>query len=193
MQGSKQWCRNAQQCILHAVDRVFSERTPNTLQQKEAVSKRKLAKGDSGWSRRKEVLRWNLNTEKGTLELTACHKDWIRDIFQSLRGQNRIGVKAWQRVLGELRFMGPAIPGSAGLFGALQLGLTHSNKHRVRITPHLRNHLHDFEALAHDVLQRPTRLAKIILDYPSALGSVDATKTGMGGIIFTPGHPPTLW
>ena len=99
----------------------------------------------------------------------------------------------WQQVLGKLWFMGLAIPGSAGLFGALQLGLTHSDKHQVRITPHLRNHLHDFEALAHDVSQRPTWLAKMIPDYPSALGSMDAAKTGMGGIIFTPGHPLTLW
>ena len=161
-QGSKRRCQNVWQCILHAVDRVFSEQTPNTLQQKEAVSERKLAKGDGGWSRWKEVLRWNLDTERGTLELTAHRKDRIRDIFQSLRGQNRIGVKAWQRVLGELRFMGPTIPGSAGLFGALQLGFTHSDKHRVRITPHLRDHLHNFEALAHDVSQRPTLLAEIM-------------------------------
>ena len=89
--------------------------------------------------------------------------------------------------------MGPAIPGSAGLFGALQLSLTHSDKHWVRITPHLRDHLHDFEALAHDVSQRPTQLAEIIPDYPLAMGSVDAAKIGMGVIIFAPGHLPTLW
>ena len=157
------------------------------------VSKRKLEKGDGRWSRWKEVLSWTLDTKKGTLELTDRHKDWIHNIFQLLHGRHHVGLKALQQVLGKLQFMGPAIPGSAGLFGALQLGLTHSDKHRVCITPHLRDHLHDFEALAHDVLQRPTRLAKIIPDYPLALGSMDATKTGMGGIIFTLGHPPTLW
>jgi hypothetical protein len=30
-------------------------------------------------------------------------------------------VKKWQHVLGELHFMGPVVPGSASLFGALQL------------------------------------------------------------------------
>ena len=59
------------------------------------------------------------------------------DIFADLCGRHRIGVKKWQRVLGELRFMGPAVPGSAGLFGALQLGLSHADKHRVKITRHL--------------------------------------------------------
>jgi hypothetical protein len=30
-------------------------------------------------------------------------------------------------------------------------------------------------------------------DYPSVIGSVDAAKAGMGGVVFAPGHPPTLW
>ena len=150
-------------------------------------------KGDRGWSKRKEVLSWILDTERGTLELTDHHKCRISDIFDSLRDRWRVGVKTWQRVLGELRFMGPAIPGSAGLFGTLQLGLTHSDRHWVRITSHLRDHLSDFEALARDVSQRPTRLAEIMPDYPSTIGSIDTTKTGMGGVIFTPGQLPTLW
>ena len=32
-----------------------------------------------------------------------------------------------------------------------------------------------------------------MLDYPLVIGSVDAAKLGMGGILFAPGHPPTLW
>jgi len=51
-------------------------------------------------------------------------------------------------VLGELRFMGAAIPGSAGLFGAMQLGLKLADTTHVRITPYLRDHLFDFERLA---------------------------------------------
>jgi hypothetical protein len=89
--------------------------------------------------------------------------------------------------------MGPAIPGSAGLFGALQLGLTHADKHRVKITSYLRDHLTDFEALARSISQRPTRLAEIVPDYPLVIGSVDTPRPGMGGVLFAPGHPPTLW
>ena len=47
--------------------------------------------------------------------------------------------------------MGLAVPGSAGLFGALQLGLTHSDKHQVKITHFLCDHLSDFEALARGI------------------------------------------
>ena len=36
-------------------------------------------------------------------------------------------------------------------------------------------------------------LAEVVQDYPSVIGSVDAAKLGMGGVLFAPGHPPTLW
>ena len=139
------------------------------------------------------MLGWIIDTERDTLELTDRRKGRILDIFDSLRGRKRVGLKTWQRVLGELRFMGPAIPGSAGLFGALQLGITHSDRHRVRVTQHIRDHLNDFETLACDVSRRPTCLAEIVPDYPSAIGSVNAAKTGMGGVIFALGQLPTLW
>ena len=104
-----------------------------------------------------------------------------------------MGVKKWQHLLGELRFMGPAILGASGLFGALQLGLSHADKHCMWITPHLQAHLTDFEALAHSIAHCPTRFVEIVPDYPSVIGSVDAAKQGMGGVLFAPGKPPAMW
>jgi hypothetical protein len=90
--------------------------------------------------------------------------------------------------------MAPAIPGSAGLFGALQLGLSHADQHWVQIMSHLWNHLMDLETLARSLLQCPTQIAEVMLDYPSIIGSVDLAKAGMvGGVVFAPGQPPTLW
>ena len=140
-QGSQRQCHNIRQCIMHTIDKVFTQRYADTMHQKEAILEKKLAKGDGGWNQCKEILGWMLDSERMTLELTERWAKWIVDIFQDLRGQSRVIVKKWQRVLGELQFMGPAVPGSAGLFGALQLGLAHSDKHRVKITHFLRNHL----------------------------------------------------
>ena len=106
---------------------------------------------------------------------------WIMDIFEDLHGWNRVRVKKWQQVLGELQFMGPVILGLAGLFSALQLGLSHSDKHWVKITRFLCNHLTDFKALARNISLQPTHLVEVVLDYPLVIGSVDATKPGMGG------------
>jgi hypothetical protein len=133
---------------MHAVDKVFSRPNDATPTRKEAVSIKKLRKGDGGWSQRKEILGWMLDTTRGTLELTPRRRLRVMEIFDYLRHRNRVSVKKWQRILGELRFMAPAIPGSAGLFGALQLGLSHTDRQRVRITSHLRHHLTDFEMLA---------------------------------------------
>ena len=47
--------------------------------------------------------------------------------------------------------MGPVVPGLVGLFGTLQLGLSHLDKHWVKITRFLRNHQSDFDALAWDI------------------------------------------
>ena len=89
--------------------------------------------------------------------------------------------------------MGAAVPSTAGLFGAMQLGLTHSEKNRVRITPYLCDHLTDFKMLAHSMTQRPTCLAKIVPNYPSVIGAVDAVQTGMGGVLFVKGKHPIMW
>ena len=178
---------------MHAINQVFSQRDTDTVQRKEAISEKKLAKGDGGWCQQKEILGWNLDSNSGTLELTPQRVSRVVNLFEELRDRRRVGVKKWQRILGELRFMGPAVPGSASLFGALQLRLSHADRHWVRITRHLQDHLDDFEALALDVSRRPTRLAELIPDYPLVVGSVDAAKPGMGRVLFTPGHPPTLW
>ena len=75
-----------------------------------------------------------LDSEHMMLELMEQHVKRIANIFEDLRDQKRIGVKKWQCMLGKLWFMGPMVPGSVGLFSALQLGLAHSDKHQVRIT-----------------------------------------------------------
>ena len=194
VQGSQRRCTNMRCCIMHAVDKVFSQWDLNTMHRKEAISKKKLLKGEGGWSQRKEILGWILDTSQGTFELIDHWKERILVIFKDLHHKRRLGIKKWQQLLGELRFMGPAIPGASGLFGALQLGLSHADKHRIWITPHLRAHLTDFEALAQNIAYHPTCCMEIVPDYPSVISSVDGTKPGMGGgVLFTPGKLLALW
>ena len=74
-----------------------------------------------------------------------------------------------------------AIPGGRGLFSLLQYGLKHKDRHRIRIDKHMRAHLTDFEALAADLHDRPTHLAELVPEEPTALGSHDASGQGYGG------------
>ena len=89
-------CRNIRQCIMHAVDKVFTQRDTDTMHQKEAILEKKLGKGDRGWNQRKEILGWMLDSEQKTLELTEWRKKRIVDIFEDLRGRKRVSVKKWQ-------------------------------------------------------------------------------------------------
>ena len=63
-QGSWCWCRKVWQCIMHAVDDIFSQPDAMTAKHKEAVSEKKLLKGEGGWSQQKEILGWILDTSK---------------------------------------------------------------------------------------------------------------------------------
>ena len=55
---------------MHTVDQVFPQRDADTLHHKEAISEKKLGKGDGGWNQCKEILGWMLNSKRKTLELT---------------------------------------------------------------------------------------------------------------------------
>ena len=55
---------------MHSIDQIFAQPDERTLNRKEAVSEKKMNKGDRGWSQWKEILGWILDTHKGTIELT---------------------------------------------------------------------------------------------------------------------------
>ena len=70
---------------MHAIDKVFTQRDADTMHRKEAISEKKLGKGDGGWNQQKEILGWVLDSKQKTLELTERHAKQIIDIFDDLR------------------------------------------------------------------------------------------------------------
>ena len=81
---------------MHAVDMVFAQRDSDMMHHKEAISEKKLDKGDGGWNQQKEILGWILDSKWQTLELMDWCVKQIMDIFKDLQGQNCMGVKKWQ-------------------------------------------------------------------------------------------------
>ena len=123
----------------------------------------------------------------------SYRKTMLANIFEDLKGRKRVGRKRWQSILGQLRFVSIAIPGSAGLFSALQLALNEAQQNRVKVTKHLRRHIHDFAKLAADLCSRPTHLAEIVAEAPSSIGATDAARAGMGGVFFDHEGTPFVW
>ena len=157
-----------------------------------------MSKGDACWSTTKVVLGWVIDTVMGTIELPEHRRARLLTILQSIKpGQRRVSTQTWHKVLGELRSMAIAVPGSRGLFSTLQEAFRHPEPdgNRLRLHKHVHDFLEDWRWLAASITTRPTRIAEIIANQqPHILGATDAAKAGMGGVIFADEDlPPLLW
>jgi hypothetical protein len=117
----------------------------------------------------------------------------LDEILDSLkyRTSNRISVKEWHKVLGELRSMSLAVPGSRGLFGILQEALRHKQKGRIRLTQAVDDLLEDFRWVVQDLTARPTHLYEL---FPDRRYACEACKAGMGGVWYPYGAvDPLVW
>ena len=192
-QGHKRRLLRIKRILMHAIDEVLRPWDKSPVHQ-EPMSVKKMLKGDASWQTQKQLLGWLIDTVEKTILLPPHRLERLTTIFEELRGRRRVSLKQWHKVLGELRSMVMAIPGGRGLFSTLQTGLQqHTDKHRVRISPVIRAQLDDFELLATNLAQRPTRIAEIIPDNPAAIGACDAAGKGMGGVWFTRENAPSLW
>ena len=170
-QGPPRRLRTLRRHLLHAIDAVLAPLRADDPFGTEPISVKKLRKGDASWQTTKTVLGWVVDTIQQTVTLPPHRAERLLHLFDVLRDRKRVSVTQWQRFLGELRSMVLAIPGGRGLFSTLQSGFRYCDQHRIRVTPAVRAQLSDFEELARSVADRPTRLAEIVPDIPTFLGS----------------------
>ena len=95
--------------LLDAIDSVLSQPAPDEQHRHEAVSLKKLLKGDGSWATRKLILGWVIDTIQQTIELPPHRKETLSRIFTDLAGRRRVSHKKWERYLGQLRFVSEAI------------------------------------------------------------------------------------
>ena len=101
---------------------------------------KKLQQGDCSWGTIKLVLGWVIDTVAMTIQLPQRRVERLAEILASIpRTQKRTSAKKWHKVLGELRSMALALPGSRNIFSQLQNAL--STKKGARVT--LRKGVHD--------------------------------------------------
>lgn len=180
-QGGKRHMNVLRDLLLHTIDGMIAQPLDAEGKPKEPCSIKKVARGDGSFNSRKEILGWVVDFIRQTLELPTHRKLTLAAIFTELANVKRISRKRFESILGKLRFVSLAIPGSAGLFGALMLALRRAKSGRVRINTSLRHHLTTFASLAASLCHRPTHLAELVPQDPSLAGATDAAKPGMGG------------
>jgi hypothetical protein len=186
-QGDKQQLSKVRRTLLHTLDEVLLElNILDDEHRQEPASTKKLKQGDACWGTRKLVLGWIINTILLTLELPQHRKDRLQSILDEIpRSQKRISTKKWQQVVGEIRSIAIAIPGSRGLFSLLHEALRHQHAGRIRLSRGVDDTLDDLRWLADALSNRPTRLHEIVPQAdPELLGAQDASDEGMGGIWF---------
>jgi hypothetical protein len=186
-QGDATTLSQIRRTLLHTLDEVFRPLEPtDDAFRKEPASVKKLQGGDAYWATRKMLLGWIIDTLRLTLELPLHRKERLLAILDEiLPTQRRVSVKKWQQVLGELRSMAIALPGSKGLFSLLQEALRHQSDSRIRLSQGVHDTLKDLRWLAQDLASRPTRLYEIVPQpEPELLGAQDASGNGMGGVWF---------
>ena len=177
--------RRVRRALLQAIDQVFRPLdASDDPRRREPVSLKKLRQGDCSWDTCKVVLGWILDTANLTLRLPPHRLERLCEILNSIpRSQKRTTVKKWHALLGELRSMSVALPGSRNLFCRLQHALAkRPSRHRITLRRGVHQALDDFRWLVEDLDKRPTRLAEVVPLQPVADGHHDASGAGAGGV-----------
>jgi hypothetical protein len=184
--GQRPFLRRVRRTLLHAIDEVIRPLDRHdSKHRREPVSLKKLRAGDCSWSTVKLVLGWIIDTVNLTIQLPPHRVERLWEILNSIpRDQKRTSVKKWHKVLGELRSMSIALPGSRHMFGRLQNALSLKDGGRVALKKGVHQALDDFRWLAQDLEERPTRIAELVPLSPIAEGHHDASGAGAGGVWF---------
>jgi hypothetical protein len=185
--AQRPFLRRTRRALLHAIDSVIRPLDKyDNPSRREPVSLKKLRQGDFSWATIKTVLGWVVDTVALTIHLPPHRVTRLWEILDSIpRHQKRTSVRKWYKVLGELRSMSVALPGSRNLFSQLQQNLRSKEGGRINLSKGTHQALDDFRWIARDLTSRPTRIAELIPLAPVAEGHHDASGSrGAGGVWF---------
>ena len=130
---------------------------------------KKLREGDCSFGTLKLILGWIIDTINMTIQLPQHRVDRLAEILNSIPAtQRRTSVKKWYSILGELRSMALALPGSRNIFSTMQHALTNKAKGRIALKKEVHNALDDFRWMHNNIATRPTHIAEIIPLLPAA-------------------------
>ena len=129
-QGPKQARTRVTRAIMHNMDKVMRPLSPTNLpDRREPISTTKLEKGDGFMTTKKTILGWEFDTVEMTIHLSARRRKRLHELLAELPAtKKKVSIKTWHQVLGELRSMTLALPGTRGLFSALQVRFQHDKK-----------------------------------------------------------------
>jgi hypothetical protein len=181
--------------LLHHIHQVFAD--PHNSPRRLIVSASKVQKGDASFSTKKSILGWNIDSHSMTLQLPEHRLDKIKHTLQRALTSNYTTRRRWQKILGELRSMVPALHSSKYLFSILQTAFQHRHTRRIRLTTILKMALQSWQHIMTNATRHPVPITHLIPHAPHYYAAVDASQLGMGGFwmptILTPDTQPVAW
>jgi hypothetical protein len=183
-QGDALRLARVRRILMHAIDDVLRPNDQlDSIHRKEPISVKKLRQGDAHWDTCKKVLGWIIDTVSMTITLPERRLSRLADLLSDIpRTQKRMSLRRWHALLGELRSMSLALPGSRGLFSHLQVAIKTQRHNRLRLHRGFHDAIEDFRWLHRDLASRPTRLFELVPQAPTIIGAHDASGVGAGGV-----------
>ena len=107
--------------LFRTIDSLLRPNDNNDKDRLDAISIKKLKKGDASWSTTKTVLGWAINMAKQVLTHPPARKEKLDKALGAIpRDSHRCSKKKWQCLLVILQSTVPAIAGAHGMFSRLQ-------------------------------------------------------------------------
>ena len=176
--------RRVTEMVLQGIKDIFPS-LPSKL--KYSVSLKKDQKGDGNWEDEKEILGWILNSEKVTFQLPPCCLKELKSLLTISPSQRRLPVSNPRSLIGKLRSMHLAVPGSIGHFFFIEEALTKVGMaSKAYLSKALHRKIAHWQRLSTNFLARPCFLAEVVPRLPTALGFCDALGVGAGGVWINP-------
>ena len=174
--------------IMHGIHDVFP---PDDDAANDAISYKKVLKGESQWALIKDILGFTFDGDAKTLWLEEPKRDalvtilkgWIRSARDTSAG---IPFKEFQSVVSKVRHAFIAIPAGKGLLSPcnelLRIEPNFVYLHRDKML--LDALLKGIRTLLTTCVTLPTKCSQLVADWPDFVGVKDASKYGVGGVIF---------
>ena len=153
---------------------------------KDLVNLKKALAGDGDWNTAKEIIRWVVNTDKGTLHLTAtCITDLV-SLWTLPPTQRRLSEKRLERLLVKLRSIHLAIPGEIRHFYHIYMVLIKENRNTAYLSDDFHQEVANWHMLLHQIHWYPTYLTDIVQCLPTNLIYTDESGLGTWGVWLDP-------
>jgi hypothetical protein len=185
--ASGKFLQKTARATLHAIHSVFQPpAATGTLDAKDPISEKKLAKGDARWDTKKEILGYWLDGINRTIQLPPPRADDLLKEGRAILKKQRVPLKRFRSLAGRLQHAARILPAARAFFTPLNnalrglpafIGLSRHGEVRAALL--------DIACVIRNLASRPTHVSELVQsENPDYIGYCDASGFGAGGVWF---------